>query len=158
MAIPLPLYEAYIVLLTLAAVLAADYFFYTLAGLDFFRAKAELEYAAAERRRLERVRGKSQVRKLGKLRIRAHTVAGVVKKYTIIRLILLMPVYVLFSIVFLARGIAIPVRYCIPFISFEFEGICVTTSAHIAVLTFIAALPVVQDDLIAVLMFKKARR
>ena len=153
-------YELYVVVLTFAAILAADYFFYTLAGPGFYRARAELEYAASERRKLASsgARGKSQARKLGKLRIRAHTVAGLVKRYTIIRLLLLLPIYVLFSIVFLVRGVAIPVKYCIPLISFEFEGACVTTSAHLAVLTFIAALPVVQDDLIAVLMFKKGRR
>jgi hypothetical protein len=158
MAVSLLAYEAYVVLIVMLGLLAAEYFFYSIVGRSFFEAKAVVEYAAMERRRLLTGRGKSALRRLEKLRARVHTVAGSVKRYTIVRMVLLLPVYILFSLVFLLRGIPLPVRYCIPLISFSFEGSCVTTSAHLAILTFIAALPIVQEDLIAVLMFKKARR
>ncbi len=152
-------YEAYVVGIVFLGVVAAEYFFYSIAGRSFFEAKAVVEYAAIERRRLAGTTGgKGRVRRLEKLRARVHTVAGTVKRYTIMRMILLLPVYVLFTLTFLVRGIPLPVRFCIPFLSFTFEGACVTTSAHLAILAFIAALPIVQDDLIAVLMFKKARR
>jgi hypothetical protein len=158
MAISLLAYEIYVISVVLISVVIAEYFFYSIAGRGFFEAKALLEYATAERRRLQSERGKSAVRRLEKLRAKVHTIAGNVKRYTMIRMALLLPVYVFFSLVFLLRGIPIPVKYCIPLISFIFEGQCVTTSAHLAVLMFIASLPVVQEDLIAVLMFKKARR
>ncbi|ABM81155.1 hypothetical protein [Hyperthermus butylicus] len=158
MALTLLLYELYIVLLVLAGLALTEYMFYRIAGKWFFRARAELEILVEEHRRITRsIGGKKDRRKLGKIRARAYTLSGSVRRFTLYRVLMLIPVYVLFSVVFLVRGVAVPVEYCIPFFSFTYEGACVTTTGHIAVLSFLVGLPLVQDDLIAVLMFKKAR-
>ena len=158
MALTLLAYEVYIVLLVLASLVLTEYMFYKIVGERFFPAKAELEILVEEHRRIaQSAGGKKDKRKLSKIRARAFALSSSVKRLTIYRMFLLIPIYVLFSVVFLVRGVFVPVEYCIPFFAFTYEGVCVTTSGHIVVLSFLVCLPLIQDDLIAVLMFKKAR-
>ncbi|KSW12378.1 hypothetical protein CF15_06485 [Pyrodictium occultum] len=151
-------YEAYVVLLALLGVAAAETIFYRVAGAAYLEARVELEQLLSTYRSLRGRGDKRAQRRAGKLHSRLPVLQRTVRRYALLRLSLLTPVYAAAVIAFTIRPVLFPSACCIPALTLGGSGVCVAPSGLVAALAFLASLPVVQYDLVGVLMLKKAWR
>jgi len=159
MAVDVLVYEVYIVALALMGVIIAEYLFHRITGLSYIEARAELEQLVREYRVVEGVSDKRGKRRAGKLYSRIMLLQKSVRRYALLHLGLLTPVYLGAIVVFTARPVVFPSLCCIPALTLTLsKGACVTVSSLIAALVFLVSLPMIQYDLVGILMLKKARR
>ncbi len=138
----------YISLLGPFSMLVSDLAFGLFAGPSYLESRSQLEALIAElrggevsRRRLQRLRSR-----LVELRLR-------LRRLVMLRLAFLAPVYAAVAIAVL-RGVPplpIPVRCCVPLLTVATEKGCFTFPGLVAALSFIAALPLMQEDLVVAL-------
>jgi len=153
-------YEVYVVMLAIIGVLVAEYLFYRIAGSSYLNARAELERIASDFRNIEHTTDKRVRRRVGKLYSRIASLQGMVRRYTLLRLGLLTPIYLGAITVFTLRPIPLPSLCCIPVLTLVpgDSDVCVTVPSLLAALTFLISLPIIQYDLVGILMLKKARQ
>jgi len=159
MAAGMLVYEVYVVALALMGVLVAEYLFHRVVGISYLEARAELEQLVHEYRRVGDTGDKRVKRRAGKLYSRIVLLQRSVRRYAMLRLALLTPVYLGAVVVFTLRPVVSPSLCCIPGLTLSpGGGGCVTVSSLVAALAFLVSLPMIQYDLIGILMLKKARR
>jgi len=143
--------ELYLVALAVLGLLAADL---VVAGVapSYLRDRAEAQAV------LEELRG-------GRRRAKPRLVARVeelrrrLKRAAAARMAVLTPIYVALGVGALARAWPVPLSCCIPGLSVEVPGAgCVSSSALVAALAFLAFLPLVQEEAVFVLRELLRRR
>jgi hypothetical protein len=150
-------YEAYIVGLAFVMIVFEETLFASVAGTEYLRARAEAE-ELVKRLRDEAPRSR---RSVSKALTRLRVVQASLKKLLLLRLVLLLLVYLsaaLFT-AFRAGLHILPVGCCIPGLSVPVgdEGGCFTTVSLLLASSFLAALPLVQEDVIVLLLRRPGR-
>ncbi|HIQ23543.1 MAG TPA: hypothetical protein EYH50_00660 [Pyrodictium delaneyi] len=152
-------YEVYVIVLALTGVAVAEYLFHRVVGTSYLEARAELEQLVREYSRVRNASDKRVRRRAGKLHSRIVLLQRRVRRHAMLRLGLLTPVYLGAVVVFTLRPVVFPSLCCIPALTLSpSEGSCVTVSSLVAALAFLVSLPMIQYDLIGILMLKKARQ
>ncbi|MET1129030.1 MAG: hypothetical protein ABWW70_06900 [Thermoproteota archaeon] len=148
-------YKLYLVVLITLGLILSEYLYAAAVGPSYITSKAYLEGTVAEARRLQSEATPRARKRLAKLKTRLAAFQSTVKRYTLYRLAALTPIYIGTLVVFILRPIALAVPCCIPGLTFQYEGGCLTLAATLAAAMFLALLPITQEDLVLVLMFKR---
>ena len=148
----------FLVLLPLTSILLADMaVFLSLRGAQNYAiAKLVLEVGADELRKLGRQHDKRAMRRLKKYRLVFEEFRRRFMRIQLYRFILLLTFYTLSIVVgYRAYQFLIPVKLCIPFISFVADGVCYTMPVLVIVLGYILWLPLVEEPLLAVSVYRR---
>ncbi len=142
--------ELYLVLLALLGLAAADL---AVAGLapSYLRDRAEAQAVAEELRAARRRPKPRLVARAGELQARLRRAA-------LARMAVLTPIYVALGVGAIVNAWPVPLRCCIPGISVEIHGACVSSSALVAAFAFLAFLPLLQEEAVFVLRELLRRR
>ena len=148
-------YELYLVGLAFAVLALEEWLFAAMAGRRYLEARAEAELLI---RRLRE--GGGSRRSASKALARLQVLQASLRRLMLVRLALLFPFYTLAAaVVMLRAGLALlPVNCCIPGLTVRAGEACVTTSPMLLALSFLAALPLVQEDLVLLLLLHPRRR
>jgi len=144
----------YLSILGPLSMLVSDLAFGFFAGPRYLEARAELDAIIAELRG-----GEVPRRRLQRLRARLVDLRVQLRRLVLLRLAFLAPVYGAVAVLVL-RGLPplpIPVACCVPLLTVATEKGCFTFPGLVAALSFIAALPLMQEDL-AVALAARLRR
>lgn len=144
-------YELYLVGLAFAVLALEEWFFAALAGRRYLEARAEAELLI---RRLRE--GGGSRRSVSKALARLRVLQASLRRLMMVRLVLIFPFYTLAAaVVMLRAGIALlPVNCCVPGLTVSAGGTCVTTSPMLLAVSFLAALPLILEDLVLMLLLR----
>ena len=145
----------YAALLGPAAVTLADLFYAFWAGPRYLRVRAEVDYLVRSLRS-----GGLSRRSASKALARLRVLRGELKRLLVARLLFLLPVYAAASLTVAARlsGALLPVGCCVPLVTVPLGDGCVTSPALVAAASFVAALPLLQEDLVIAAVAAPAAR
>lgn len=147
-----------LVLLPLSSILLADIAtFLSIRGVQNYAiAKLVLEVGADELRRLAGQRDKRAERRLKKFKPVFEEFRRRFMRIQLYRFLLLLTLYMLsVTMGYRAYQFLIPMKICIPFISFVVDGACYTTPVLVIVLGYILWLPFVGEPLLAVSVYRR---
>jgi len=146
-------FEAYLVLVSLGVLVAADLGFALFLGREYLEARAEAEILVRELRG-----GGLSKRAAAKRAARLEAAKARLRRLGVARLLVLGPAYAAAAVLSLAYAVPLPAPCCIPGITVKAGGVCVTSSALLVALAFLAGLPLVQEEVVLVLLASRARR
>lgn len=161
MALSITAYTIYLAVLGVFSTLLAEYLFHSATRLRIIEARAELE--AAERELRELSRDKRGQRKRSKLAVKVNTIYGVIRRYTLLRTLLVLGFYAVAVLAVASREVPIPSRCPIPVITTPVKApggytVPVTSSAIVLALSFLSSVFIVREDVVGILMLKTLRR
>jgi len=148
----------FLILLPLSSILLADMaVFLSLRGVQNYAiAKLVLEIGADELRKLGRQPDKRAMRRLKKYRPIFEEFRRRFMRIQFYRFMLLLTLYILSIVVgYRAYRFLVPMKLCIPFISFAVDGACYTMPVLVIVLGYILWLPLVEEPLLAVSVYRR---
>jgi hypothetical protein len=154
---PILVYEVYLVGLAFSSLILSELFFAYWSGRDYLRIRAELEYLIRRIRELE-LEGKRRRRVVASLAARINVLRTSMKRLLFVRLLSLLLMYTVIAIIALLRFSLsfLPLSCCIPLFTLEVNGVCVVSSAILLAFSFLAALPLVQEDIILITLYKRS--
>ncbi len=153
---PILVYEAYLVGLAFSSLILSELLFAYWSGKDYLRIRAEIEYLIRRIRELE-LEGKRRRRVIASLATKVNVLRTSMKRLLFMRLLSLLLMYSVVAIIALLRFSLsfLPLNCCIPLFALEANGVCVISSAIILAFSFLAALPLVQEDIVLVTLYKR---
>jgi len=161
LALGLLIQTIFLILLPLSSILLADMaVFLSLKGAQNYAiAKLVLEIGAHELRRLDRQRDKRAIRRLKKYKPVFEEFRRRFMRIQLYRFFLLLTLYMLsIAISYRAYQFLIPMKICVPFITFVGDGACYTIPVLVIVLSYILWLPFVEEPLLAVSVYRRLAR
>ncbi len=144
--------EVYLVALSLGVLVVADLGFAVFLGREYLEARAEAETLARELRG-----GGLSKRAAAKRLARLESARARLRRLGVARLLVLGPAYAVAAVLSLAYAVPLPAPCCIPGLTVEVKGVCVTTSALLVALAFLAGLPLVQEEAVLLLLASRRR-
>ena len=147
-----------LILLPLSSILLADMAtFLSIRGAhNYAVTKLVLEVSVDELRRLGGQRDKRAERRLRKLKPVFEELRRRFVRIQLYRFLLLLAFYMLSVMMgYRAYQFLIPMKICIPFISFVADGACYTVPVLVVVLGYIFWLPFVEEPLLAVSVYRR---
>ena len=121
------------------------------AGFGLYQGRRYLEARAELEALIEELRGGGlSRRRLQRARARLAELRSLLRRMVVVRLLFLAPVYLAVSLVVLSRipPIPLPVSCCVPLLTVATEKGCFTLPGLVAAASFLAALPLMQSDLV----------
>ncbi len=122
---------------------------------DYVAARLGFEYLVAEARALSHARDKRSERRRRKIMPKLEEARRRLSRYSLLKLLLVLPLYAATAFVSMSQPIAMPVACCVPVIAHEVEGLCLTTGPMLVALAYIMLLPMVQESPLLMLMLKR---
>ena len=139
----------------LGSLIVADLVFSLLPSFtDYVVARVGVEYLTGELRRLQG--GDKRVeRRRRKLMPKFEEARRRLSRASLVRLLIILPLYIATAYVSIATPIVFPTPCCIEVLAVKVKGICIVTAPIYVALAYIALLPLVQDSLAMILMLKR---
>lgn len=143
-----------LLLAVVGSLLVADTVFTLLPGYpDYVTARVALEYVSRELSSLPP--GKRGERRRRKLLPKLEEARRRLSRYSLIRLIIVLPLYAATVLASMSSPLPLPLPCCVPLVAHEVGGFCFATGAVFVALAYIAFLPLVQESPLTMLMLKR---
>jgi hypothetical protein len=121
---------------------------------DYAVSRIGFEYLVSEVRLLG-TRDKRSERRRRKLLPKLEETRRRLSRYSLLRLLLVLPLYIATAYISLTRPLVLPIPCCIPVLAHVAEVACFTTAPIFVALAYVMFLPLLQESLALMLMLKR---
>lgn len=150
-------YKIYLIGTTIFIVVLSEVFYAYWFGRRYLRTRAELEALIRKAYDLD-VKGRRRRRIVASIAARVNTLKTSVRRLVVIRMLYLLSIIVATITLHGVRTPFLAVDCCIPLFTVEVSGTCILSTAMFIAFTFLALLPLVQEDLIVITLYKHLNR